>query len=88
VLQVTPKSRFAKIRANELVAEAVAMLAAHGFTPSVSGKKHVKIRWSDGGRSYVLVVSRSPSNRHAQVKSRALLRRLLRANGTHREGCS
>jgi hypothetical protein len=73
-------------RANELVHEAVAMLAEHGFTPSISGKKHIKIRWVDGGRSYVLVISRSPSNRHAQVKSRAILRRLLRSNAAPKNG--
>jgi len=73
--------------ANNLVHEAVAMLSQHGFIPNVSnGGKHIKIRWRDGGRSYVLVVSRSPSNRHAQVKSRALLRGLLRGNGAPREG--
>jgi hypothetical protein len=68
-------------RANVLVHEAIATLTARGFIPSVSGKKHVKIRWSDRGRSYVLVVSRSPSNHRARANSRALLRRLLRANG-------
>jgi hypothetical protein len=71
------------------VRDAVVLLRAHGFAPSVSnGGKHIKVRWVDHGRRFTLVVSRSPSNRHAQTKSLALLRRLLRANGAHREGCS
>jgi hypothetical protein len=58
------------------------MLIAHGFTPTVSdGGKHFKIRWGDGSRRYVLVVSRSPSSRRARASSRATLRRLLRENG-------
>jgi hypothetical protein len=67
-------------RSEELVADALALLHAHGFTPSISenGGKHIKIRWLDAGRRYTLVISRSPSDNRARHESRATLKRLLR----------
>jgi hypothetical protein len=66
-------------RPNELVREAVAIVVARGFTPTVSnGGKHYKLSWLDHGRRrHVLVISQSPSNQKARVQSRAILRRLL-----------
>jgi hypothetical protein len=68
-------------RAEELVADALALLHAHGFVPSIqeNGGKHIKIRWSDAGRRFTLVISRSPSSSYARQVSRATLKRLLRA---------
>lgn len=69
-------------RTTELVRDAVAMIRDHGFIPTVSnGGKHIKVRWFDQGRRYTLVISQSPSDRDARLKSRAVLRRLLRNNG-------
>ena len=69
-------------RARELVDDAVAILAAHGFTPIVTnGGKHLKIRWFDHGRRYTLTVPASPSDKRARLNSRAVLRRILRSNG-------
>jgi hypothetical protein len=69
--------------ADDLVREAVDLLAAHGFDPAVrNGGKHLKISWIDYGRRYTLVLSRSPSDHRARAKSRALLQRLLRGNVT------
>jgi hypothetical protein len=67
-------------RADELIADALALLHAHGHTPRVSenGGKHIKIRWLAAGRRFTLVISRSPGDRHARQQSRATLRRLLR----------
>jgi hypothetical protein len=71
-------------RADELIRDAVEMLAARGFIPIVSnGGKHIKVRWFDQGRRYTLIVPRSPSDQRARLNSRAVLRRLLRGNGTH-----
>jgi hypothetical protein len=75
-------------RAEELIADALALLHAHGHTPRIleNGGKHIKIRWLDAGRRYTLVVSRSPSDSRARQQSRAMLKRLLRRpeenNGT------
>jgi hypothetical protein len=69
-------------RAGELVRDAVTMLQRHGFDPVISnGGKHAKVRWFDQGRRYTLVVSQSPSDRHARINSLAILRRMLRNNG-------
>jgi hypothetical protein len=68
-------------RPNPLVLDALAMLAKRGFVPLVGKRgKHVKIRWVDAGRVYVLVVARTPSDHRSRLNSRAVLRRLLRAN--------
>jgi hypothetical protein len=68
-------------RPEELVADALALLHAHGFTPSIAegGGKHTKIRWSDAGRRLTLVISRAPSDSRARQESRAMLKRLLRS---------
>jgi hypothetical protein len=69
--------------ANEMVNEAVGILFTHGFTPTVSnGGKHFKVRWFDHGRRFTLIISRTPSDQRARLRSRTILRRLLRANGT------
>ena len=67
-------------RSEELVADALALLHARGFAPSISenGGKHIKIRWLDAGRRYTLVISRTPDCSHARQQSRATLKRLLR----------
>jgi hypothetical protein len=67
---------------NALVRDAVEMLAARGFAPTVNeGSRHPKISWfDDKGRRYLLVISRTPSDHRARVNSLALLRRLLRTN--------
>jgi len=68
-------------RANELVRDAVTMIGEHGFVPTVTnGGKHIKVSWFNQGRRYLLVISQSPSGQHARLKSRAVLRRLLRSN--------
>ena len=67
-------------RANDLVRDAVAMLSTRGLVPTVSnGGKHLKLRWFDQGRRYTLIVSVTPSDHRARLKSRAILRRILRA---------
>ena len=70
-------------RANELVCEAVEILTAHGFTPTVSNGRHIKIRWFDRARRFTLIVPATPSDHRARLNSRAVLRRILRANGGH-----
>ena len=67
-------------RSEELVADALALLHAHGFVPRVqeSGGRHIKVRWNDAGQRFTLVISRSPGNHRARQDSRATLRRLLR----------
>jgi hypothetical protein len=69
-------------RAEELIADALALLHAHGFTPTIheNGGKHIKIRWLDAGRRFTLVISRTPGNSHARQQSRATLKRLLRTS--------
>jgi hypothetical protein len=69
------------IRSEELVADALALLHAHGFTPTIAegSGKHTKIRWLDAGRRFTLVISRSPSDNYARQNSRATLKRLLRS---------
>jgi hypothetical protein len=65
----------------ELIADALVLLHAHGFTPRIqeNGGKHIKIRWSDAGRRFTLVISRAPSDSRARQQSRATLKRLLRS---------
>jgi hypothetical protein len=68
-------------RPNVLVVDALDALAKRGVVPIVGKRgKHVKIRWVDQGRVYVLIVSRTPSDYRSRLNSRAVLRRLLRAN--------
>jgi hypothetical protein len=68
-------------RSEELVADALALLHAHGFTPRIqeNGGKHTKIRWNDHGRRFTLIISRTPSDSRARQASRATLKRLLRS---------
>jgi hypothetical protein len=55
------------------------MLVDAGYCPTVeNGGPHLKVRWIANGRPHLLVISKSPSNRHAVHKSRSVLRRLLR----------
>jgi hypothetical protein len=62
----------------ELLDEALIMIRAAGFTPSVTRNRHWKVSWIDRqGRTRLLVVARSPSDRRARMQSRAVLRRLL-----------
>jgi hypothetical protein len=62
-----------------LVDDAVNLLLARGFAPSVERRgRHQKIRWIDQGRRQILVVSRSSSDWRARLNSRATLRRILR----------
>jgi hypothetical protein len=69
-------------RSEELIADALALLHAHGFVPSISenGGKHIKIRWNDAGRRFTLILSRTPSDSRARQQSRATLKRLLRSS--------
>jgi hypothetical protein len=68
-------------RAEELIADALQLLHAHGFVPHIQerGGKHIKIRWNDAGRRFTLVISRSPGDVHTRQASRATLKRLLRS---------
>jgi hypothetical protein len=70
-------------RANDIVRMTVDMLEARGFTPTIHNGRHVKIRWSVGNRSFTVVVSKSPSDRHAITVARQTLRRILRNGGVH-----
>ena len=66
-------------RANGIVRMTLDTLAAHGITPVLrNGGKHLKIKWHDGNRTFTVVVSRSPSDRHAITVARQTLRRILR----------
>ena len=69
------------LRGNELVADAIDMLTAAGFVPTVGGRKHLIVSWFDHGRRYTLVVPASPGDRRARLNSRSTLRRLLRTGG-------
>jgi hypothetical protein len=64
---------------NPLVRDALALLARHGFAATVSNGKHLKVRWSDSGRRFTLIIPRTPSEHRARLNSRAVLRRLLRS---------
>jgi hypothetical protein len=75
-------------RSEELIADALQLLHAHGFTPSIqegNGSKHIKIRWNDNGRRFTLVISRSPGTDYARQRSRAVLKRLLRNGSSGRQ---
>jgi hypothetical protein len=67
-------------QSEELIADALGLLHAYGFAPSIAegNGKHIKIRWNDAGRRFTLVISRSPSDSHARQNSRAVLKRMLR----------
>jgi hypothetical protein len=66
-------------RHNGIVRETVERLKARGVTPTIrNGGKHLKIRWADGNRTFTIVVSRSPSDRNAEHRARATLKRVLR----------
>jgi hypothetical protein len=69
-------------RASPLVRDAVEMLVARGFAPTVNdSSRHPKISWiDDNGRRCILVISRTPSDHRTRENSLALLRRLLRTN--------
>jgi hypothetical protein len=70
-------------RAHELVDDAVHLLRSYGFAPTVgNGGKHVRVRWFDQGRRYTLFIPASPSDHRSRLNSRAVLKRILRANGT------
>jgi hypothetical protein len=70
-------------RPNPLVLEALDTLKARGFVPMITdnGQKHIKIAWIDHGRKFLLIVSRTPSSRYAERRSRAVLKRLLNGGG-------
>ena len=71
-------------RGNGIVRMTLDLLKESGFTPTVrNGGKHLKIRWHDGNRSFTVVVSRSPSDRHAINNARQTLRRILRNKGVN-----
>jgi hypothetical protein len=65
-----------------LVRDAVEMLVARGFAPTVKeSSRHPKICWiDDKGRRCLLVISRTPSDHRTRANSLALLRRLLLTN--------
>jgi hypothetical protein len=65
------------------VREAVAVLDAHGHAADIDlgAGGHVKISWLTNGRKRMLVVGHTPSDRRADKNARAMLRRLLRADG-------
>ena len=66
-------------RARDLVRDALAILAAHGLTPTVDASgRHIKIYWVTHGHRHLLVIPQSPSDYRARLNSRAVLRRLLR----------
>lgn len=61
------------------VREAVVALADHGHVADIDvDGAHFKVRWTVNGHKHLLVISRSPSDRHSHANSRTLLRRLLR----------
>jgi hypothetical protein len=63
---------------NELLDKALTTIRAAGFEPDVVRNRHWKVRWTDRrGRTRLLVIASSPSDRRAQAESRAALRRLL-----------
>jgi hypothetical protein len=74
-------------RSEELIADALGLLRAHGFVPSIQENgKHIKVRWVDFGRRYTLIISRTPSDSYARQASRATLKRLLRTSNQKRTG--
>jgi hypothetical protein len=68
------------IRRNPCVVAAVEMLEEKGIRPSIErGGKHIKIRFSYGGRTHLCVVSLTPSCRFAADHVRGDLRRIFMA---------
>jgi hypothetical protein len=66
-------------RQPELVHEAIVVLAEHGYAADVDlDGKRFKVSWLQNGRRRLLVISKTPSSRHAATSSRATLQRLLR----------
>jgi hypothetical protein len=64
---------------NALLEDAITMLRQHGLTPEIENGSHFKIRFTNVlGSRCCLVVSRTPSNRFAIKRNRAVLRRLMR----------
>lgn len=59
--------------------EAIAVLSEHGHVADIdlAGSGHFKVHWIANGRRHLLVVSKSPGDRHAEANSRATPRRLL-----------
>jgi hypothetical protein len=58
--------------------EALTTIRAAGFEPNVARNRHWKVSWTDGrGRTRILVIAFTPSNRRARAQSRSILRRLL-----------
>jgi hypothetical protein len=62
---------------NELVRDAVKILTAHGFEPTVNTGKHIKLIWFAHGQRRMLTISKSPSDWRARMRSRMILRRLM-----------
>ncbi len=63
---------------NEILEEALTTLRQAGFEPRVVRNRHWKVSWVDQhGRTRVLIVAFTPSNRRARLRSRNTLRRLL-----------
>jgi hypothetical protein len=63
---------------NELLEEALTMIRAAGFEPIVTRNRHWKVSWIDQrGRTHLLIIALTPSDRRARVQSRTVLRRLL-----------
>jgi hypothetical protein len=63
---------------NEILAEALTMIRAAGYQPSVTRGRHWKITWIDQyGRTRLLVISFSPSDRRERLNARATARRML-----------
>jgi hypothetical protein len=70
-------------RHNGIVRETLELLKERGFVPTVDDRgKHFKIRWVDSGRVYTVIVSRTPGDPNVARINRAMLKRILRKNGT------
>jgi hypothetical protein len=68
---------------NQLLRETLATLRNAGFEPRVERRRHVKVSFVDAQqRKCVVILSCSPSNRHAAKRNRSLLRRILRGQET------
>jgi hypothetical protein len=65
---------------NDLLDDAVELIRAAGYEPSVTRGRHYKVTWQDQqGRVQRLVVSFSPSDRRARHWSKSILKKLLTA---------
>jgi hypothetical protein len=63
---------------NDLLNDALATIRDAGFEAHVVRNRHNKIYWTDEqGRRHCLVVSVTPSDWRARLRSRSILRRLL-----------